>query len=480
MVVGEFAELIDLVIIGGGPGGYTAAIRAGQLGVKTILIDAQPILGGTCLNEGCIPSKALLHAAEVIDSAREASAYGLQFEKPKIDLNKLRSWKEEIIAKLGQGVAGMCKSNQVQVIKGQAHFLNEQTLSVHTEEGASQIKFKHVIIATGSSIIKIPSLFKSTKDAESKRVLDSRSALQLPAVPSSLLVVGGGYIGLELSTVYAALGSAVTVVEMTDGLLPGVDRDLVKPLANHLASTMKNISLKCKVMNIEDAGDGITCQIQDEQGVIKNEKFDYVLVAVGRKPNTTDLGLENTMIEVDKAGFIKIDNMCRTNNRKIMAIGDVSGQPMLAHRAMRQGQVAAEIVAGLPSAFDNIAIPAVVYTEPEIAWCGITENEAKAKEIKIDTAKFPWSASGRAMTLGNTAGFTKIIYDPDTMLIKGMGIVGARAGDIIAEGVLAIEAGLVLADLANTIHPHPSLSETIAEAAQTALHRQARRAKTAT
>ncbi len=477
MVVGDATEQIDLAIIGAGPGGYTAAVRAGQLGIKTILIDANTSLGGTCLNEGCIPSKALLHAAEVIESTKEAEIFGLQFQKPKIDLDKLRSWKNDVINKLSQGIVGLCKSNQVQVINGQARFLNDQTILVNRQEGALQIKFKHAIIATGSSIIKIPGLFKSPKDAESKRVLDSRSALQLPEIPGSLLIVGGGYIGLELGTVYAALGSAVSVVEMTDGLLPGVDRDLVKPLANHLSSVFKNISLNSKVSNIEDSGNGISCQIQDAQGAVRNEKFDYVLISVGRKPNADGLALENAMIEIDKAGFIRIDNLCRSNNKNIFAIGDISGQPMLAHRAMRQGMVAAEVIAGLPSAFDNQVIPAVVYTEPEIAWCGVTDIEMKAKGLKLDVAKFPWSASGRAMTLANTNGMTKIIYDPETMLIKGVGIVGPRAGDLIAEAVLAIEAGLVVEDLANTIHPHPSLSETISEAAQSALHRQARRVK---
>ncbi len=477
MVVGDATEQIDLAVIGAGPGGYTAAIRAGQLGIKTILIDAQTSLGGTCLNEGCIPSKALLHAAEVIELSKEAAVFGLQFQSPQIDINKLRSWKEGVIDKLSQGIVGLCKSNQVQIINGQARFLNDQTILVNREQGALQIKFKHTIIATGSSIIKIPGLFKSPKDADSKRVLDSRSALQLPEVPGSLLIVGGGYIGLELGTVYAALGSAVSVVEMTDGLLPGVDRDLVKPLANHLSSAFKNISLNSKIMNIEDTGNGITCQIQDQQGAVRNEKFDYVLVAVGRKPNTDGLALENAMIEVNKAGFIQVNNLCQTNNKRIMAIGDVSGQPMLAHRAMRQGIVAAEVIAGLPSAFDNQVIPAVVYTEPEIAWCGVTDIEVKTNGLKLDVAKFPWSASGRAMTLANTNGLTKIIYDPQTNLIKGVGIVGPRAGDLIAEAVLAIEAGLVLQDLANTIHPHPSLSETIAEAAMAAMHRQTRRVK---
>jgi len=475
MVMGDTTQQIDLAVIGGGPGGYTAALRAAQLGIKTILIDEESKLGGTCLREGCIPSKALLHAAEVIGLAEHATAYGVSFDKPRLDLDKLRFWKEEIITKLAQGISGLCKSGKVEVITGQAKFLDERTISVNRqEEGPLQIKFKNAIIATGSTIIKLPKLFKRAQDQNSKRILDSRSALKLPEVPGNLLIVGGGYIGLELGTVYAALGSAVTVVEMTGGLLPGVDRDLVKPLANHLNDIFKNIFLNTSVLSLEDTGDGIACELATEQPSAIT-KFDYALIAIGRKPNSENLGLENTAVELDSSGFIKVDEFCHTGDKRIMAIGDVSGQPMLAHRAMRQGHVAAEVIAGLPSAFDNMAIPAVVYTQPEIAWCGLTETEAKAKDYKVEVAKFPWTASGRALTLAEPIGLTKIIYDPENMLVKGVGIVGARAGDLIAEAVLAIESGLVLEDLARAIHPHPSLSETVGEAAMTGLNRQARR-----
>ena len=479
MVVGDMTEQTDLAVIGGGPGGYSAAVRAGQLGIKTILIDQGAVLGGVCLREGCIPSKALLHVAEVIGLSRQAIAYGVNFGPPQIDLDKLRSWKEDMISKLSQGISHMCKSSKVDVITGQARFLNERTLYVNCEgENSRQIKFKRAIIATGSSIIKIPALFKNPQDQNSKRILDSRSALQIPEVPGNLLIVGGGYVGLELGTVYAALGSAVTVVEMTDGLLPGIDRDLVKPLANHLISIFKNIFLNTKILGIEDTGDGIVCAYQQAgQQETTKEKFDYVLIAVGRKPNIDDLGLENTSIEIDNIGFIKIDEFCCTADKKIMAIGDVSGPPMLAHRAMHQGYIAAEVAAGLPSAFDNLAIPAIVYTEPEIAWCGLTETEAKTKGHKYSVAKVPWSTSGRALTLGEPNGLTKIIYDPDTMLVKGVGVSGVRAGELISEAVLAIESGLVIEDLVRTIHPHPSLSETIGESATVAMNRKARQQK---
>ena len=475
MVMGDTTQQIDLAVIGGGPGGYTAALRAAQLGIKTILIDEESKLGGTCLREGCIPSKALLHAADVIGLAEHATTYGVSFNKPQLDLDKLRFWKEEIINKLAQGISGLCKSGKIEVVTGQAKFLNERTISVNrSEDGPLQIKFKHAIIATGSTIIRLPKLFKRAADQNSKRILDSRSALDLPEIPRNLLIVGGGYIGLELGSVYAALGSAVTVVEMTEGLLPGVDRDLVKPLANHLNDIFKNIFLNTRVLSLEDTGDGIACELEMQQPS-SITKFDYALIAIGRKPNSENLGLENTSVELDHSGFIKIDEFCHTADKRIMAIGDVSGQPMLAHRAMRQGHVAAEVIAGLPSAFDNMAIPAIVYTQPEIAWCGLSEMEAKAKDYQIEVAKFPWSASGRALTLAEPIGLTKIIYDPENMLVKGVGIVGAGAGELIAEAVLAIESGLVLEDLARVIHPHPSLSETIGEAAIAGLNRQARR-----
>jgi len=471
MVIGETIQETDLAVIGAGPGGYTAALRAAELGIRVVLIDSRAKLGGVCLHEGCIPSKALLHAAEVINTAKDAQHYGLHFERPKLDLAGLRNWKQGVQDKLAQGIAGMCKSSQVEVIQGKARFENSRELRIDLSgESFLRLKFKHAILASGSRALKLARLFNDEKDMESPRILDAAQALELDDLPTTLLVVGGGYIGLEMGSVYAALGSEVTVVEMTDGLLPGVDRDLVKPLFNVLKTQFKDIFLNAKVSGISDQKDHVLC-ILERQGVTEQAKFDRVLIAVGRRPNSDDLGLENTEIEIDAQGFVKIDHLCQTADKRIFAIGDVSGQPMLAHRAMRQGHVAAEVLAGQSSAFDNRAIPAVVFTEPELAWCGLTENEAKETQRPVGVAKFPWSASGRALTLGQTVGQTKVIYDPDTTLILGIGIVGPRAGEIIAEGVLALESGAVLEDLVVTIHPHPTLSETIMEASMSALSR---------
>lgn len=471
MVVGEMTQETELAVIGGGPGGYTAVLRAAQLGIKATLIDARPLPGGVCLHEGCIPSKALLHAAEVVNTAKAASKYGLHFSQPKIEISELRNWKEEVTNKLAQGIVALCKSARVETIVGLAVFQDSKTLRIERpDESPVSLKFKHAIVASGSRPLSLSKLFKKPEDMKSKRILDSTSALAIDAVPSSLLVVGGGYIGLEMGTVYAALGSSVTVVEMTDGLLPGVDRDLVKPLANHLSTTFKEIFLNTTVISLADVGDGIACVLEGKDAP-GQAKFDRVLIAVGRRPNGDRLGLENTQVELDEHGFIKIDQTCRTNDRRIFAIGDVSGQPMLAHRAMRQGHVAAEVIAGRKSSFDNRAIPAIVFTEPEVAWCGLTENEAKAKGITVGVAKFPWSASGRAMTLAEVAGQTKVIYDPESTRVLGVGMVGARAGELIAEAALAVEAGVVLEDLAVTIHPHPTLSETISEAAMVGINR---------
>jgi dihydrolipoamide dehydrogenase len=479
MVVGEMNRETDLVVLGAGPGGYTAALRAAQLGIKTVLIDDRPLPGGVCLHEGCIPSKALLHAAEVVNTAKSASAFGLKFGEPKLDLAQLRNWKEGVTDKLAAGITGMCKSARVETIIGQAVFQDSRTVRVerHGEE-AVLLKFKNAIVATGSRPLRLARLFKKADDMKSERILDSASALAIKTVPKSLLVVGGGYIGLEMGTVYAALGSAVTVVEMTDGLLPGVDRDLVKPLANKLAETFKQIFLNTTVVSLEVLDDGVVAAFEGKD-VPATSKFDRVLIAVGRQPNGDNIGLENTQVEFDEQRFVKIDQFCRTNDKRIFAIGDVSGQPMLAHRAMRQGQVVAEVIAGLPSAFDNLAIPAIVFTEPEVAWCGLTENEAKSKGITVGVAKFPWSASGRAMTLAEPVGQTKILYEPESMRVLGLGLVGARAGELIAEAVLAIEAGVVLEDLAVTIHPHPTLSETIAEAAMVGINRWERQRQSA-
>ncbi len=467
MVVGEMVQEVELCVVGGGPGGYTAALRAAELGIKTLLVDAQPKLGGVCLNMGCIPSKSLLHAAEVINGARHAAKIGVQFGAPRVELDTLRSWKQGVIDKLASGIAGMCKSAGVEVVTGKAVFDDSRSLRIDRQgESAIRVKFKHAIVATGSRPTKLPRLFKKEEDMASDRILDSTTALDLKDVPKTLLVVGGGYIGLEMGTVYAALGSEVTVVEMTDGLLPGVDRDLVKPLATRLTEDFKAIYLSTKVTGLKVVGSQVEAELEGKD-VPTNIKFDRVLIAVGRQPNTDGIGLENTKVEIDKFGFIGVDEGMRTADKRILAIGDVSGQPMLAHRAMRQGMVAAEVLANRPSAFDNRAIPAVVFTEPEIAWCGLTETEAKAEGKEVSVAKFPWSASGRAMTLSEPVGSTKVIFCPETTAVLGVGMVGPRAGDLISEAVLAMEMGAVLEDLIVTIHPHPTLSETVMEAAMT-------------
>lgn len=479
MVVGEMVQEVELAIIGGGPGGYSAALRAAELGIKTLLIDAAPKLGGVCLHMGCIPSKALLHAAEVIQSAKHAEKIGLEFSAPKINLDTLRNWKQSVLDKLAGGVAGMCKAAGVEVLHGQATFQDSRSVRVDCKgESAVRVKFKHAILATGSRPLQLPKLFKNQDDLHSDRVLDSTSALQISDVPKKLIVIGGGYIGLELGSVYASLGSEVTVVEMTDGLLPGADRDLVRPLATRLGEMFKAIHLSTRVTDIAVTK---SCVEVSVEGAEKSKlTADKVLISIGRKPNSDGLGLENTQVEIDQFGFVKIDDQCRTADKRILAIGDVSGQPMLAHRAIRQAYVAAEVLAGRPSSFDNRCVPAVVFTEPEVAWAGLTEVEAKAKGLNFSVAKFPWSASGRAMTIADTNGTTKIIFDPANGQVLGIGIVGPRAGDLISEAVLAIEMGAVLEDLAVAIHPHPTLSETINEASLAALSRLERqRAKEA-
>ena len=472
MVVGEMVQETQLVVIGAGPGGYTAALRAAELGIKCMLVESMPKPGGTCLHVGCIPSKALLHAAEVIGEAKAAETFGLTFGKPKIEIDKLRSWKESILDKLAGGIAGKCKSAGIEIIRGNALFKDNRSVRVEADgESAVRIKFKQCIIATGSRPI-MPKMF----DIGSPRVMDSTSALAISEVPKSLLIVGGGYIGLEMGTVYAALGSEVTVVEMMDGLLPGVDRDLVRPLQQHLQTAFKNIYLSTKVTKIEDTGKGIKANLEGKD-VPAEMTFDRILVSVGRRPNSDNLGLDVCGVKTDEHGFIIIDDECRTSEKRIYAIGDVSGQPMLAHRAIRQGMVAAEVIAGKKSVYDNRCIPAVVFTQPEIAYVGLTDNDAKAKGIEVGTAKMPWSANGRAHTLAEPTGQTKVLYDPASGLVLGIGLVGPRAGELVSEAAVAIEMGAVLEDLAVSIHTHPTLSETIMESAQSALSRIERQAK---
>jgi dihydrolipoamide dehydrogenase len=474
MVVGEMVQDVDLVVIGAGPGGYTAALRAAELGVKTVLVDRMPKPGGVCLHVGCIPSKALLHAAEVISETKAAGAFGLHFEKPKINVDELRTWKESVTDKLAQGIAAKCKSAGVEIHHGRAEFVDSRNIRVESDgESAVRMKFKHCIIATGSRPVTLKMF-----DIGSERVVDSTGALNIKEIPKKMLVVGGGYIGLEMGTVYAALGTEVTVVEMTDGLLPGVDRDLVRPLATHLGTVFKSILLDTKVTKIEDTASGVKAYFEGKDAP-KDMTFDKVLVSVGRRPNTDEIGLDKTKVEVDQHGFIKVDEQCRTSEKKIFAIGDVSGQPQLAHRAMRQGIVVAEVIAGKNSVYDNRAVPAIVFTQPEIAWTGLTENEAKAAGREVGTAKFPWSANGRAHTLAEPVGQTKILYDPETLQVLGVGMVGPRCGELITEAVLAIEMGAVLEDLAVTMHPHPTLSETINEAALAAIARIERKQRDA-
>ncbi len=448
----------DLVVIGGGPGGYAAAFHAADLGLEVTMVDVRDRPGGVCLNVGCIPSKALLHAAQVIDEARHSKDFGIAFKDPAIDLDAMRKWKEKVVDQLTGGLGQLAKARGVTFVQGRASFKDSHTLAVSGGK-TSEVAFKRAIIATGSRPSGIPGI-----DLESDRLMDSTGGLDIPEIPKKLLVVGGGYIGLELGTVYATLGSKVTVVELLDGLLPGVDRDLVRPLAKRLEGLLDSIHLKTKVTAMKETKQGISVTLEGE--LEGSHTFDRVLVAVGRRPNSEELGLENTSVEVGKGGFIEIDEQRRTTESHIFAIGDVAGQPMLAHKAMREGKVAAEVIAGQKSIFDNRAIPAVVFTNPEVAWSGLTEAEAKERGIEVKVARFPWAASGRSLTLGRKDGLTKMVFEPESGRVLGVGIVGTSAGELIAEGTLAIEMAAVAEDLALTIHTHPTLSETVGEVAE--------------
>jgi dihydrolipoamide dehydrogenase len=448
----------DVVVIGAGPGGYAAAFYAADLGLQVTMVDTREKPGGVCLNVGCIPSKALLHAAEVIAEVRESKEIGITFEEPSIDLERLRSWKEKIVSQLTGGLGQLGKKRGVEYVQARARFGDPRTL-VLGDGDAGIIKFQRAIIATGSRPSSVPGL-----DLESGKIMDSTEALELPDVPKRLLVVGGGYIGLELGTVYAALGSKVTVVEMLKGLLPGADKDLVRPLERRIRESFEAVYTETKVVSVEETKERLRVQFEGKTDEVQT--FDRVLVAVGRRPNSDDLGLEKIGIVPDEAGFITVDQQCRTGHENIFAIGDVAGQPMLAHKAIREGKVVAEVLAGQPAAFDNQAIPAVVFTNPEVAWTGLTETEAKSKGIEFKVARFPWAASGRALTLGRSEGLTKMIFEPQSGRILGVGIVGPNAGELIAEGNLAIEMAAVAEDLALTIHAHPTLSETVGEVAE--------------
>jgi dihydrolipoamide dehydrogenase len=452
----------QVLVLGGGPGGYPAAFEAADHGLQVTLVDegAQP--GGVCLNRGCIPSKALLHIAKLINETRESAEHGLSFGAPKIDLAKLREWKNtSVVGKLTGGVRTLAQMRGVNLIGARGTFLDANTVELKYPDGKTdKLTFEKAIIATGSSPA-VPPIFQ----LGDPRVMDSTGALELADIPGSLLVVGGGYIGLEMGTVYAALGSKITVVELTAGLLPGADRDLVRPLQKRLEKQLTAIHLNTKVEALKVTKAGIEATLAGE-GVTPKQTFDRVLISIGRRPNNKGFGLENTGVQLDEKGFIKVDRQRRTNVPHILAIGDVAGEPMLAHKATREAKVAAEVLAGGPAEFDNIAIPAVVFTDPEIAWVGLMEHEAAAQNREVKVMKFNWGASGRAISLARPDGLTKMIVDPKTERILGVGIVGVGAGEMIAEAALAVETAAVARDLAETIHAHPTLSETLMEAAE--------------
>ena len=449
----------DVVVIGAGPGGYAAAFRAADLGKKVTLIDKDKELGGVCLNRGCIPSKALLHISKTILDAQDLSKMGVHFDKPTININKVRNHKNKIVTKLNRGISHIAKARGVEVICGEASFLSNHELEVKTESENLNLLFENCIIATGSRSINLPGL------PHSSRLLTSKSALDLENIPESLLVVGGGIIGLELGQVYSSLGSKVTVVEFLPNLIAAADTDIVKPLQSQLEKQFKNIYLSSKVVSVEEKNNKLKVSIQ-KNGKITSESFDKALVSVGRKPNTDTLQIGNTDILIQKDGFIPVNEYQQTNLENIYAIGDIVGNPMLAHKATHQGKGAAEVCAGVPSAFDAEAIPSVVYTDPEVAWVGVTELYAKEKNIPFKKGEFPWVASGRATAVGSTYGKTKILFSPENNKVIGVGIVGVGAGDLISEAALAIEMGADAEDLSLTIHPHPTLGETVGLSAE--------------
>ena len=458
----ETIEQTQIAVLGAGPAGYAAAFRAADLGLEVTLIDLDPNPGGTCLYRGCIPSKALLHVARAITQAREAEHFGVHYATPRIDVARLREATRGVVSQMTGGLGQLSKARKVRYLQGRGSFLESTALRVHKIDGNTvELHYKMCILATGSRPAIIPDLMP-----ESPRVMTSTDALELPDIPARLLVIGGGYIGLELATVYATLGARVTVVEMTPTLLPGVDRDLVRPLAKRMETLCEAIHLNMKVANVEATPNAVHVEIVDSSGGRSEHDFDRMLVSVGRKPNSSGIGLDNTKVVVNAQGFVEAGKTMRTADPNILAIGDVIGQPMLAHKGTREGIVAAEVAAGMRSAFDAQCIPAIVYTDPEIAWVGLTETEAAAKNIATDVGRFPWAASGRATTFHRTDGLTKLLVDPATGRILGVGLVGVGAGELIAEGALAIEMGATAADLALTIHPHPTLSETLMESGE--------------
>src|ERR1700757_381773 len=453
---------VNIAVVGGGPGGYAAAFLAADLGMNVTLIDPELNPGGVCLYRGCIPSKALLHVAKLLEESHQAKDWGIEFAAPNIDLARLRSWKENVVKKLTGGLGILSKQRKVHYLQGQAAFENSTTLRVKKTDGAEEtLTFDRIIIATGSRPAIVPTL-----KLESPRMMDSTGALNLEDIPGSLLVVGGGYIGLELGSVYAALGTRVTVVEMLPGLLPGADRDLVLPLHKRLEKMFDAILLNTTVKSMKEESGGIRVTFDGADVKEREKVFEKVLVSVGRKPNSEIPGLDKTRVKVGPKGFIQVNKQLQTDDPSVYAIGDVVGEPMLAHKAMHEGRTAVEAIIGRKVAFEPHAIPAVVFTDPEIAWAGLTETQAKENDIEIAVAKFPWGASGRAITLDRPDGMTKLILDPKTERVLGVGIVGVGAGDLISEGVLAIEMAALAGDLELTIHPHPTLSETVMEAAE--------------
>jgi dihydrolipoamide dehydrogenase len=460
MVMGELAQQTELLVVGAGPGGYAAAFRAADLGLDVTMVDLSDRPGGVCLFRGCIPSKTYLYVSELIHDARRAEAMGVTFGSPHIDLERLRNWKEQVVGKLAEGLMTLSGQRGVQLIQGRAQFEGPNRVRLH-EADISHIQFKSAILATGSHPISFPGIDRR----KGSRIMTSTEALELTDVPATLLVIGGGYVGLELGSVYAALGSRVTVVELGPRLLPGVDADLVKVLNRRLTELFDSIRFKTRVVSLAEDATGVTVQFAGP-GDKTEQRFDRVLVAMGRKPNSSGLNLAAAEVNLNEDGFVKVDEHQRTSNPRIFAIGDVVGGMMLAHKAMREGKVAAEVIAGEPSAFDVRAIPAVVYTDPQIAWCGLTEEDARKLNLSVEIRRFPWKASGRALTMGTAEGLTKMIVDRKTQRILGVGIAGRNTEGLISEAVLAIEMGALAQDLALSIHPHPTLSETEGEVAE--------------
>ncbi len=450
----------EVLVLGSGPGGYTAAFRAADLGKRVVLVERYPTLGGVCLNVGCIPSKALLHAAKVISDARDMGAHGIRFAEPQIDLQALRAWKRGVVDQLTGGLAGLAKQRKVPVIEGRGRFTSAHTMSVETAAGSVAVAFEQAIVAAGSRAAAIPGLPQNDP-----RVFDSTGALEIAEIPERLLVIGGGIIGLEMATVYHELGSRVTVVELLDALIPGADPDVVRPLQRRIAKQYENIYLGTRVGAVHPRDDGVAVEFDGDKAP-REDVFDQVLVAVGRRPNGDGIGAEHAGIVVDERGFIPVDRQQRTNVAHIFAIGDIVGQPMLAHKAVHEGKVAAEVAAGLKSGFDTAVIPSVAYTDPEVAWVGVTEADARHQRLDYGKGVFPWAASGRSLSLGRNEGMTKLLFDNASGRVLGAGIVGPNAGDLIAEVALAMEMGCDAEDIGLTVHPHPTLSETVAFAAE--------------